>query len=319
MKVSDLQIGDKVEVYTLVAKRMDSRNYTMNKAHKYEKHEGIIVSIQDSSITIWNGSYNYTINRTELKTNETIIRRIEMAKKIPIDTSELLELCKKHGTGRMACDAIAKLTGLSPKQVSNLIIHRNIANLLKDESLMQKEVDSLIDEIFPDEYEGLNPNLNLIVNGPSPHENDLKEKVSNFVDKVVEKAEETKDFLTKLNHDGLFVDSVKVDLKSFETGAVRIRPKGRGRYDLLSPVAIKRIAKRCEVGEVNYGDGRNWEKGMPTNEFIDSALRHIFQYLDGDNTEDHLAAAAWNLSALMHTEDKKPEMQNIPSRKEKAT
>ncbi|MGG4452391.1 dATP/dGTP diphosphohydrolase domain-containing protein [Brevibacillus porteri] len=42
---------------------------------------------------------------------------------------------------------------------------------------------------------------------------------------------------------------------------------------------MRRVAVRSELGEVKYGDGRNWEKGMPIGEFMDSALRHIFQYM----------------------------------------
>ncbi|RXZ78321.1 hypothetical protein EBB07_28825 [Paenibacillaceae bacterium] len=101
---------------------------------------------------------------------------------------------------------------------------------------------------------------------------------------------------------------------SFKTGAQRDREPGKGKYVLLSPVGLRRIAVRCELGQIKYGDGRNWEKGMPVSEFIDSAMRHISQYLDGDNEEDHLAAAAWNLQCAMHTEEKMPQMQDIPTR-----
>lgn len=103
---------------------------------------------------------------------------------------------------------------------------------------------------------------------------------------------------------------------SFESGAVRDRAPGKGRYDLLSPIGLKRIALRCEAGAIKYGNGRNWEKGMPVSIFVDSALRHIMQYLGGDVEEDHLAAAAWNLQAAMHTEEVMPQMQDIPTRPE---
>lgn len=100
----------------------------------------------------------------------------------------------------------------------------------------------------------------------------------------------------------------------FASGAQRDRPIGKGRFVLLSPIALRRIAIRAELGEIKYTDGRNWEKGMPVSEYIDSSIRHIMQYMAGDGTEDHLAAAAWNLQAAMHTEEKIPEMQNIPGR-----
>ncbi|MCM3632874.1 dATP/dGTP diphosphohydrolase domain-containing protein [Paenibacillus camelliae] len=106
----------------------------------------------------------------------------------------------------------------------------------------------------------------------------------------------------------------KEPFKQFETGALRDRPPGKGMYAAISPVAIDRLAKRLEYGHIKYGDCRNWEKGMPVSEFITSSLRHIFQYLDGDNAEDHLAAAFWNLHCAMHMEVKKPEMMDIPAR-----
>jgi len=48
---------------------------------------------------------------------------------------------------------------------------------------------------------------------------------------------------------------------------------------------------------------RNWEKGIPTSRLLDSGLRHAFQYLEGCQDEDHLAQAAWNFLALLHTEE----------------
>lgn len=104
--------------------------------------------------------------------------------------------------------------------------------------------------------------------------------------------------------------------KQFTTGALRDRPIGKGMYSLISPVGLRRLAQRCELGHMKYEDGRNWEKGMPISEFIDSALRHIMQYLEGLNDEDHLAAAMWNLQCAMHMEEKMPEMQDIPSRRD---
>ena len=58
-----------------------------------------------------------------------------------------------------------------------------------------------------------------------------------------------------------------------------------------------------------------WEKGIPVSAMMDSALRHIFKYLDGMDDEDHLAAATWNLLGAIQMEEKMPDMQDIPSRK----
>lgn len=73
----------------------------------------------------------------------------------------------------------------------------------------------------------------------------------------------------------------------------------KGRYDLISPFAMQRLARWYAMGAEKYGD-RNWEKGMPYSRCIDSAKRHIDKFLMGWIDEDHLAAAVWNLVAIMH-------------------
>ncbi len=96
-----------------------------------------------------------------------------------------------------------------------------------------------------------------------------------------------------------------------ESGMVRDARGGKGRFDLMSPIALLRIARVYEKGAEKYED-RNWEKGREFSRFIDSALRHINQYLAGETTEDHLAQGAWNLMAVMHLETTHPEMDDIP-------
>lgn len=103
------------------------------------------------------------------------------------------------------------------------------------------------------------------------------------------------------------------DRTQFESGAVRDIQKGKGRCDLLPPAALLRIAKHFEAGAVKYGD-RNWELGIPMHSFVDSGIRHLLKYMDGWTDEDHLCAAAWNILCALETEEKRPEMQDIPSR-----
>ena len=101
---------------------------------------------------------------------------------------------------------------------------------------------------------------------------------------------------------------------AFSTGAVRENKTGKGRCDLLPMCALIRLSKHFEAGTEAHGE-RNWELGIPIHSFMDSALRHLFKYIDGAIDEDHLAAAAWNIMCAMWTEEKKPEMQDIPTRK----
>lgn len=94
-------------------------------------------------------------------------------------------------------------------------------------------------------------------------------------------------------------------------GAVRDVRVGKGRFDLITPFALMRIALVYEKGAKKYED-RNWEKGFPFSRVLDSAIRHIIQYMMGEDNEDHLAQAAWNLMALMHFEETKPGLNDMP-------
>ncbi len=97
------------------------------------------------------------------------------------------------------------------------------------------------------------------------------------------------------------VESTGRPNEKFPTGSVRDSREGRGRYDLLPPEAIYRLAVHFANGAVKYGD-RNWEKGQPLSRYLDSAIRHLFKYLSGSRVEDHLAAAAWNALCCIQTE-----------------
>lgn len=103
------------------------------------------------------------------------------------------------------------------------------------------------------------------------------------------------------------------DRTEFETGAVRDMHEGKGRCDLLPACVLLRLARHYENGARKYGD-RNWQKGIPCHSFADSAMRHMLKYLDGQTDEDHLIAAIWNLCGLAWTEEKMPEMMDIPER-----
>lgn len=88
--------------------------------------------------------------------------------------------------------------------------------------------------------------------------------------------------------------------ETFSTKAVRDTREGKGRFDLISPRFLRRLAVVLEKGAAKYGD-RNWEKGIPLGRYLDSALRHIANVLDGKRDEDHATQAAWNLHAFIHT------------------
>ena len=90
--------------------------------------------------------------------------------------------------------------------------------------------------------------------------------------------------------------------QKISTGALRDSRAGKGRHDLISPIALRRLAQHYENGGLKYAD-RNWEKGIPLSRYVDSATRHLNNYLEGMRDEDHLSACAWNCFCIIHTEE----------------
>ena len=106
--------------------------------------------------------------------------------------------------------------------------------------------------------------------------------------------------------------------REFETGAVRDMKAGKGDMVSLPNAAILRISKHYEAGALKYGRW-NYTKGIPVSAFMDSALRHIFKYLDGWDDEDHLSAAAFNILGAIEMEENHKELIDIPTREGKNT
>lgn len=70
---------------------------------------------------------------------------------------------------------------------------------------------------------------------------------------------------------------------------------------------IPALAKLYEAGANKY-TARDWEKGRPQEVFIDSALRHFFQFLNGETDEAHDIAVIWNLISCADTLRRMPEL-----------
>ena len=89
--------------------------------------------------------------------------------------------------------------------------------------------------------------------------------------------------------------------KEYTTGSKRSSRDGKGRFDLIPSHALTRMAQHFENGAKVYGD-RNWEKGQPLSRYLDSAMRHLVEYLGGGRSEDHIIACAWNCFAFVETQ-----------------
>lgn len=73
------------------------------------------------------------------------------------------------------------------------------------------------------------------------------------------------------------------------------------------PNMLLEVAIHFEEGAKKYGEN-NWQKGLPANCYIDSAVRHYLKYMRGDTDERHDRAFAWNLMCCIWTCNNKPEL-----------
>ena len=95
----------------------------------------------------------------------------------------------------------------------------------------------------------------------------------------------------------------------FGTGAVRSDTFEEFRYDLVSPIGLREVARTCAEGAAKYSD-YNWERGMPVHDLLNHAIAHIYQFLSGDRSEPHLPHAAWNLLAAIHSSEVWPDLND---------
>lgn len=138
--------------------------------------------------------------------------------------------------------------------------------------------------------------------------------------------------------------------RTFDTGAVRDIQEGKGRCDLLpldtiatiynqpllthieefkrtgaakhlvyallscklyadNYTLLLEVSKHFEEGAKKYGE-YNWQKGIPTHCYVDSAVRHYLKHLRGDTDEPHDRAFCWNLICCIWTCLNKPELND---------
>lgn len=69
------------------------------------------------------------------------------------------------------------------------------------------------------------------------------------------------------------------------------------------------VSKHFEEGAKKYGE-HNWQKGIPTHCYIDSAVRHYLKWLRGDTDEPHDRAFVWNILCCIWTCMNKPELND---------
>lgn len=83
-----------------------------------------------------------------------------------------------------------------------------------------------------------------------------------------------------------------------------------GLIDMFLDVSI-----HFEEGAAKYGE-YNWQKGIPSHCYIDSAVRHYLKWLRGDDDEPHDRAFIWNILCCIWTCIHKPDLNDYPRKVE---
>ena len=65
-------------------------------------------------------------------------------------------------------------------------------------------------------------------------------------------------------------------------------------YGYQFETMLLEVAKHFEEGAKKYGEN-NWQKGLPVNCYLDSAIRHYLKYRRGDTDESHDRAFVWGI------------------------
>lgn len=94
---------------------------------------------------------------------------------------------------------------------------------------------------------------------------------------------------------------------TYDSGAKRSDTKPF--YKIIPYEFIRRLGMTLAEGAIKYDeavDESNWKKGDKKffAECFDHAIEHMYLYLDGDRTEDHLAHAAANLCFLVWAQER---------------
>jgi hypothetical protein len=94
--------------------------------------------------------------------------------------------------------------------------------------------------------------------------------------------------------------------EEYASGMRRDTTEGKPRYDLIPVPLLTRLAGLYARGAEKYGDN-NWKLANSDEElqrFKASGLRHLYQWLDGQEDEDHAIAAVWNIFAYETIKEK---------------
>jgi hypothetical protein len=102
--------------------------------------------------------------------------------------------------------------------------------------------------------------------------------------------------------------------KTFESGMVRDVTDDKIDYTLaIDGPMFKRLAIHLTKGAKKYAK-RNWMKASGDSEserFKESAVRHFFQWLNGDVDEDHAAAVFFNINGFEYVKARENKSRSV--------
>lgn len=133
-----------------------------------------------------------------------------------------------------------------------------------------------------------------------------------------EELERVKTWYDKGISDTLLYDNSKnilIDIISRvkSEGAMRFND-GKLEWSLVDFKSLEPMVRVLEMGAKKYSRD-NWRQGLQTTKIVESTLRHLFAFLDGENVDkesqlSHVAHAQCNLMFLQYMMDNKPELDN---------
>ena len=91
--------------------------------------------------------------------------------------------------------------------------------------------------------------------------------------------------------------------RTFEGGAKRDSNSNKPFIHNLLGYTRQRFGYLTNLGARKYGDS-NFLKGMPTPIALESLDRHLASYMEGDRSEDHLAAIIFGAQLCMINEQR---------------
>jgi len=134
-----------------------------------------------------------------------------------------------------------------------------------------------------------------------------KQRVEEYKKDEVENSIEMVKNLGNAFTDNKFTVKDSGERRQFDSGMQRDTNANKIRYDLIfdGPM-LERFADHLTKGAVKY-EARNWMKAEGEEElarFKESAVRHFFQWIKGENDEDHAAAVYFNINGYEYVKER---------------